>query len=354
MAYGGARPRRPRDEDFKLSYNGGPAAHEGPRYDRNYPPINRRHANGSSFDMPRGPPPPSGQQFGPDTDIFQLVLSLQHTVEQLRAQVERGNEENRRQRDWFEGRLRDMEMKGNWTARPAENRWTRPRAWQVPSPAKDTPTVNEYLQRTSELDDALKEGTSLAAPGALCRFVEHVGDLCEAIQPVKVHAVAADLRCGRGVAAAMIAAAGQRPDREPDTSDIGEIVKQEAAGMGTIYHLITKEKSPHKFHKRPEPFLVNVKKAFSKLAEVIRDEELSEVAMSYVCSGTDRLHRVWVLEQLHHELKDIPVTVHFYNKFESKRWKGAGQLFEKKVTVEETESGSIPSSNGRQTVNSNK
>jgi hypothetical protein len=230
-------------------------------------------------------------------------------------------------REWFENRIFEIERRQNNSRayhQPPENRWSGPRVWQKPTPAKDTPLVNAYLERTGELDTALQQGTPLAAPGAKCHFVEHVGDLCEAIQPVKIHAVAGDLRCSKGVAAAVIAAAGKHPDREPDTSEIGDIVKQEAEGMGIIYHLVTKEKSPHKFHKRPEPFLQNVKKAFASLAATIKEEKLAEVAMSYMCSGTDRLHRVWVMEQLqlHQELKDIQVTVHFYNKFDSNQRDG--------------------------------
>jgi hypothetical protein len=152
--------------------------------------------------------------------------------------------------------------------------------------------------------------------------------------------VAADLRCGVGVAASIIEAAGERPDCEPGSPKIGDIEKQEAEGMGTIYHLVTKDKSPHKFYKRPESFLVNTKKAFKKLAATIKAEKLPEVAMSYVCSGTDRLHRLWVMEQLHHALRDVPVVVHFYNKFESKRWAGAGKMFE----ALQPEEPSIPSS----------
>jgi hypothetical protein len=266
----------------------------------------------------------SGPLNGADP-IYQLVSSLQQFIQQLCSQMEVEREESRRRQHWLEARISDLE--GQHRSPPRTQRWPSRPVWPTPTPSEDTPEVNDYLERSAQLDEALKAGECVVEPGARCRFVEHVGDLCEAPEPIKVHAVAADLRCGIGVAASVIEAAGERPKCD-DTPEIGDIVKQEADGMGTIYHLVTKERSPHKFYKRPEPFLVNVKKAFAKLADTIRSERLADVAMSYVCSGTDRLHRLWVMEQLHDQLKDIPVTIHFYNKFESKRWLGAGKLFE--------------------------
>lgn len=167
---------------------------------------------------------------------------------------------------------------------------------------------------------------SLAAPGAKVTFVEHVGDLCDAPQEVKVHAIASDAWCSRGVAAEVVAKAG-RPDYQPSTAAIGHVIRQPTSTMGTVYHLVTKERSPDKYHKDPETFIGNVRKAFRTLAEEVRKDQLTEIAASYLCSGMDRLHRLWVLETLHEEFKDVPVTIHLYNKHESRRWRDAGMLF---------------------------
>lgn len=336
---------------------GGAPQTAGSRSD--FPPLGHRHNNKPWYDLPRGPPPPLGQLYGPDTDIFQLVQTLQHSVYDLRELVQMGQQENRRQKDWFENRILELENQlsmssGSYGAKG--NKGGR-RFWPKPTPAPDTPSANEYLKRTSELDTAMQQCTSLAVPGAKCRFVEHVGDLCEAPQQVKVHAVAADLRCGRGVAAAVVAAAGKLPDEKKDTSEIGDVIKQTTEKIGTVYHLVTKEKSPHKFHKRPEPFVQNVQKAFAKLAETIKEDGLNEVAASYVCSGMDRMHRLWVMEQLYNELKDVPVTVHFYNKFESKRWKGASRLFEPSamnLDVQNAEGGQVDKITTRSSTKSTK
>jgi hypothetical protein len=188
------------------------------------------------------------------------------------------------------------------------------------------PLVKEYLERSAELEEVLKKGESVADPDAQCEFIEHIGDLCEAEQVVKIHATGVDLVLGVGVAAAVVKCAG-RPEHEPGNGEIGDIVKQEAGGHGTFYHLMTKEKSSHKIYKKPEPYLSGVKKAFRKLSETIKEEGLEEVAMSYMCSGSDKMHRLWIMDELYQNLKGVKVKVHFYNKYRSKRWMGAGSLF---------------------------
>jgi hypothetical protein len=86
-----------------------------------------------------------------------------------------------------------------------------------------------------------------------------------------------------------------------------------------VLHVVTKQNSPDKLHKAPEPFLRDVKMAFQKLADTIREAKLEEIAMTYLCSGLDSLHRLWVMDLLYQELKDVPVTIHFYNKSMSRR-----------------------------------
>jgi hypothetical protein len=86
--------------------------------------------------------------------------------------------------------------------------------------------------------------------------------------------------------------------------------------------------SPDKYHKDPETFISNVEKSFRKLAEEVQKEQLTEIATSYLCSGMDRLHRLWVMKTLYNAFKDVPVTIHFFNKHESRRWRDIGRLFE--------------------------
>jgi hypothetical protein len=197
-----------------------------------------------------------------------------------------------------------------------------------PKPSPDTPRNSAYMARCDELDEAHRNNVSLATKGAKCMFVEHVGDLCSAPQDVKVHAIAADARCSRGVAATVIKRAGGHPDYEPGSKGIGEIIVQQTEQIGTIAHLITKELSPDKYHKNPEAFISNVEKAFTALAAFVKVNGLSEIAMSYLCTGMDRLHRLWAMETLYRAFVDVPVTIHFFNLYQSKRWEGIGKLFE--------------------------
>jgi len=78
-----------------------------------------------------------------------------------------------------------------------------------------------------------------------------------------------------------------------------------------------------------------VKKAFRSIAKFIQEENIEEVAVSYMCSGTERLHRLFTMDLLYNELKDVPVKVHYYNKFPSRRWKGAGDLFQDRQQYEQ-------------------
>ncbi|XP_059490376.1 uncharacterized protein LOC132205376 isoform X1 [Neocloeon triangulifer] len=203
--------------------------------------------------------------------------------------------------------------------------------------ADDTPCVNQYIDRSAQLDEAMKNDESLAVEGAKVKFVEHQGvSLLDAKQEIKAHAIASDLWTSMGAAQEVTAAVG-KPKAEPGKTEIGGIIREKTEKYGTVFHVVTKMRSPHKLHKAPEPFLKGVKTAFAKLAQVIREEEIDEIAMTYMCSGMDRLHRLWVLDTLYEELRDVPVTVHLYNKYVSKRWGNCGNLFNPKEAGEEEE-----------------
>jgi hypothetical protein len=195
----------------------------------------------------------------------------------------------------------------------------------------DTPNVNAYIRRTAELDEAKANNTTLAVEGAKVAFVEHNGtNILAAQQKIIVHAVGGDLWCSKGAARDITQEFG-KPKAARGGCKVGDIIRQDVGNECVILHLVTKKNSPDKLHKTPEPFLRDVKIAFEKLAEVVREEKLEEIAMTYLCSGLDRLHRLWVMDLLYKELKDVPVTVHFYNKYESQRWNNIGQLFAPRV-----------------------
>jgi TolA-binding protein len=240
-----------------------------------------------------------------------LILSLQQNSQhQQRQQQQRQQQFNRNFPQREEGN------RGFWT--PPEIR-----------PSEDTPITNKYLERIPQLNEAQREGRSLAIAGAKVKFVEERGDLCEAKEKVKIHAVGGDLRMGVGVAKTAADTFG-KPDVPEGGHPIGTIVKQSIRvgdEDGEMWHAVVKEKSHHKIYKNPEAYLAGVHVMVRKIREAIEEADLKEVAMSNICSGTDHTHRLWVMELLHQELKDVDVTIHFYNIRPSKRWDGATALF---------------------------
>jgi hypothetical protein len=199
--------------------------------------------------------------------------------------------------------------------------------------------VNEYIDRTEQLDELLLNGEdgALAVKGAQVKIVEHIGDLCDATQVIKGHAIAVDAWCGVGVAKDIADAVGSRP-QVPKDAGIGSVVKQEAGDLGTIYHVVTKQKSRDKIYNMdPAEFLRGAKAGITALADTVRSEKLDEIAVSYMCSGSDKLHRLWTMELLYNALKDVPVTIHYYGKYRSKRFSGAGRLFASVQEEDETD-----------------
>jgi hypothetical protein len=271
-----------------------------------------------------------------DPVIIQVIHFFQSSLDTIVRDREAERAVWRQQLGELENRQRELEARLQQQQHqpfqgqrgPPPRRWSQRRHLPIPTaPAEDTPEVNHYLERSAALDEAHKKGESVAVEGAKCQFFEHVGDLRDAPQVIKVQAVAADLKCSRGVAAAFTERLG-RPEDEPGrTTTIGDVVVQEAGDMGTLLNVVVKEKSHHKYYKKPEPYLVGVRTAFRKFAEYLKKAKFDEIAVSYMCSGTERLHRLYTMDLLYQELKDVPVKVHFYNVFPSRRWEGAGALF---------------------------
>jgi hypothetical protein len=227
---------------------------------------------------------------------------------------------------------------GGWSSAPHGTRSRKQvnRPWfPQPEVSPNTPNYNRYLNRKSELTAAFKEKKWVGIPEAKVRFVEHVGDLLEAPQETKVHAVASDGWMSRGLAKSVTDRIGKPPGYEPLSADIGDVIKQDTEEFGTVWHLVTKVNSPDKYYKDPEPFITNVERAFPKLAAEVKAAGLTEVAMSYLCSGMDRLHRPWIMEQLQIAFKDTSVTIHFYNMRET-GWSGLADIFNPPTTPQVT------------------
>jgi hypothetical protein len=273
--------------------------------------------------------------FHSEPTIGQMFVFFQSTLSTILQQREVERAEWQRQLGELKHQYQELEklLKLQQSAPRGQGQWQRGSAQRRPrpviptAPAEDTPEVNNYLERSAQLDAALRNGTSVAVEGAKCQIFEHVGDIRDAPEVIKVQAVAADLKCSVGVAAAFTERLGPPKDEPGRETAIGDVVVQEAGDMGTLLNVVIKDKSHHKYYKKPEPYLAGVKMAFRKIAEYIKKEQFEEVAVTYMCSGTERLHRLFTMDLLYNELKDVPVKVHYYNKFPSRRWQGAGNLF---------------------------
>lgn len=273
--------------------------------------------------------PPQQQQTPSSPDRYEVLVAM---IRSLQDSIEREREERTHEmRNIYmyveQQRFEPPPWRGPQYGQSGTNRGRF--YWPRPQPAEETPFNNNYMERCKQLNNAQRERSSLALPGAKVKIVEHVGNLCDAPQHVKVHAVASDVWMSRGIAASVAQRAGRLPKDFylPGSGQIGDVIKQETSTMGTVWHLITKKNSPDKYYKDPETFIQGAETAFQKLAEEAIRSGLQEMALSYLCSGIDRLHRTWVLEQLHKAFKDTNITLHFYNLFESERWRGIGSLF---------------------------
>lgn len=297
----------------------------------------------------------SYQQHGGATEIERLLATM-HRMEQRFLQREQMfvQQEEKWTFKWrerevqFENRLRDMhknfqeslllvvdtrvqqKLEELEKERSSGDRGQQGQPKRIFRPIKlvkseQTPLVNDYLDKCEQLDNARNNNESLALEGAKVQFEEHYGqDIIEAPEKVLAHAVAADLWMSKGAARAMRTVYG-KPKVNFELQP-GDIAITKAKGK-TVYNLVTKVDSPDKLHKDPETFLRNVKKSFVKLAEEIEKAKLEDIGMTFLCSGIDRMHRLWVMNELYVALKDVNVKVKFYNKTKENYWKGSAQLF---------------------------
>lgn len=255
-------------------------------------------------------------------DLEKYVLFLQQKDQrgQHHAQMERGEQQWKQQRQQHRpiGGYRGQQNRGRSYYPPIEPL----------TKSDDTPLLNEYLDEAERLETARNKNESLAVEGAKVCFVENYGvNILDAPQKVIAHAVAADLWCSKGAAREITREYGRPKAGGRGDLEVGDVLVQEVSEDKTVFHLVTKLQSPDKLYKSPETFLRDVKKSFGKLAEEIEKAELEEIGMTFLCSGIDKMHRLWVMNELYKALKDVKVKVHFYNKYETKRWVDCAQLF---------------------------
>ncbi|CAB3387596.1 Hypothetical predicted protein [Cloeon dipterum] len=189
------------------------------------------------------------------------------------------------------------------------------RRYQEPSRSENTPLTNDYLDRLEEI----KNKGPIERPGSKIVFYEKEEDLFSSKEGTIVHSVPADLRCDLGLAGQCAKRFGKPP--APTTgAQVGDVLAQDAGALGTLLSLVTKDKAPYRFQKRPEAFLDTIKVAFDCLFAYFEEHKVRKIAMPRLCSGLDGLAWPWVKDELlkrSKKLRYIPkgsaLEVHVYH-----------------------------------------
>jgi hypothetical protein len=153
----------------------------------------------------------------------------------------------------------------------------------------------------------------IAPPESACTIIEKQGDLLSAPEQFKMHAVAADLKCSKGLAAKVVEKYG-RPTQVPDNLKPGDIVSHPFSEDEVILFLVSKIKSFHKPRRRHfAKFLSHVHEALDGFAKFVIEREIEEIAIPYLCCGLDRMNWLYVKDYLRRALQSSTVRVVVYH-----------------------------------------
>jgi hypothetical protein len=153
---------------------------------------------------------------------------------------------------------------------------------------------------------------STPSPPSRCSFVEKQGDLLSAPEQFKAHAVAADMKCSKGLAAAVVEKFG-RPSDVPTDLKPGDIVSHPFTEDDVVLFLVTKMKSHHKPRRHFAKFLADVHTSLDEFAKFIIQREIKEIAIPYLCCGLDRLNWLYIKNYLRQALSQHEVRVVVYH-----------------------------------------
>ncbi|CAB3374430.1 Hypothetical predicted protein [Cloeon dipterum] len=172
------------------------------------------------------------------------------------------------------------------------------RRYQEPSRSENTPLTNDYLDRLEEI----KNKGPIERPGSKIVFYEKEEDLFSSKE-------------GR-----ICAKRFGKPPAPTTGAQVGDVLAQDAGALGTLLSLVTKDKAPYRFQKRPEAFLDTIKVAFDCLFACLEEHKVRKIAMPRLCSGLDGLAWPWVKDELlkrSKKLRYIPkgsaLEVHVYH-----------------------------------------
>ncbi|XP_059478864.1 myosin-G heavy chain-like [Neocloeon triangulifer] len=145
-----------------------------------------------------------------------------------------------------------------------------------------------------------------------CEIVQIEGDILKSNVQFKAHAVSAELKCGRGLAAEVVKSVG-RPALKGKRAQIGDVLPVESRNGSTWLFLVTKECFWHKPRHNFDQFGKDIIYAIEQLAGFIIGNKIKEIAIPHLCAGLDQMNWLYVRDVIHHFLKDVDVKVKVYH-----------------------------------------
>jgi hypothetical protein len=173
---------------------------------------------------------------------------------------------------------------------------------------------NRYLREVQ----ALGELRPLPfCPANLCTLTHVQGDLFYSGVHFKAHAVAADLRMGRGFAAKYVYRFGP-VERPRGTLQPGDVVTSftpagRAMAATTWLHVVTKDVSAQKLRHGESRFIESMVKGLWGLSRYCGDNGVRDLAVTTLGCGLDCLSVEWVCLQLYRVFQHTPIHVRMYH-----------------------------------------
>jgi hypothetical protein len=181
-----------------------------------------------------------------------------------------------------------------------------------------------------------------------CEFKYIDKDICEAQEKVICHLVGGDLRNSAGAARDLARRFGH-PGLKDEKLKVGEIHIQQLQGDQELWHLVSKPRATENKYGNPGKFLKNHLAALIALREKVKENRLTEIAITKLGANKNRVAWKFTMRKLQEIFADVEVTfvVHsFVSKF-VRRGKDAAKSAQ---TNKKDESGRRSTDEGHSTV----
>jgi len=176
----------------------------------------------------------------------------------------------------------------------------------LPAPSSKSPFYNKFLEILCTLENT---GLSFSRQ-CKCKIEIKNGDLLSARQKYKVQAIAADLWCSKGIAGSISKLYKKKP-KHPNPQ-IGNVLPMQVTRNSTFLNVITKKRSFHKIWHDPENFILGVQLGIKGLANYCIKNKITEIAMPNMCSGLDKVPKLYIQHLLLVSFHDYDIQIYVY------------------------------------------